>query len=124
MNVGPTSRGNFDKRADNALNVFADWMDLNGRSIYGCTKAEPEFVAPTGTILTQSEDEKRLYIHLIDYPYSALKMGNMAGKIKYAQLLHDGSEVQIREKADGSVSFLTPGIKPDQVVTVIEVFLK
>ena len=51
-------------------------------------------------------------------------MVDMAGKVEYAQLLHDGSEVQIREKADGSVSFLTPSIKPDQTITVIEVFLK
>ena len=123
MNVGPTSRGNFDKRADKALEVFADWMDGNSRSIYGCTKAEPEFIAPQGTILTQSEDGQKLYIHLVDYPFSALEMEMPAGKIDYAQLLHDGSEVAIREK-DGIVTFLTPGIKPEQTITVIEVFLK
>ena len=77
-----------------------------------------------GTVLTQSEDGSRLYIHLIDYPYSALKMGNMAGKIDYVQFLHDASEIQYREKADGSVSFLIPGIKPNQLISVIEVFLK
>ncbi len=124
MNVGPTSRGNFDKRADKALEVFAQWMDANSRSIYGCTKAEPEFIAPEGTILTQSEDGERLYIHLVDYPFSALKMADMAGKIEYAQLLHDGSEIAIREKKDNSVTFLTPGIKPEQTISVIEVFLK
>ena len=124
MNVGPTSRGYFDKRADNALGVFADWMKYNSRSIYGCTKAEPEFEAPVGTSLTQSEDGKRLYIHLIDYPFAEMKMKNRAGKIAYTQFLHDGSELKIRENKDGSVNFIIPGIKPDQTVSVVEVFLK
>ncbi|MBR5586431.1 MAG: alpha-L-fucosidase [Clostridia bacterium] len=124
MNVGPTGRGNFDKRADNALNVFAEWMKYNKRSIYGCTKAEPEFEAPVGTLLTQSNDGKRLYIHLIDYPYSELKMKDMAGKVAYVQFLHDASELGFREKNDGSVNFIIPGIKPDQTVSVVEVFLK
>ena len=124
MNVGPTGRGCFDHRADAALDVYTKWMRYNSRSIYGCTKAEPEFVAPAGTVLTQSEDGSRLYIHLIDYPYSELKMGNMAGKIDYAQFLHDASEIRYRENADETVNFLIPGIKPDQEISVVEVFLK
>lgn len=123
MNVGPTSRGYFDKRADKALSVYAEWMKYNGRSITGCTKAEPEFTAPTGTLLTQSEDGKRLYIHLVDYPFSEMMMANMAGKIKYAQFLHDGSEIRFRKNDDNSVNFIIPGIKPDQTISVVEVFL-
>lgn len=58
MNVGPTSRGYFDARAEAALKVYADWMKYNSRSIYGCTMAEPEYLAcvPTDCRLTQSED--------------------------------------------------------------------
>ena len=124
MNVGPTARGCFDHRADAALDVFAKWMKFNGRSVYGCTKAEPEFEAPVGTVLTQSADGSRLYIHLLEYPFSELKMKNMAGKVDYAQLLHDASEIRFREKPDGSVNFLVPGIQPNQTVTTIELFLK
>jgi len=124
MNVGPTARGTFDKRADKALEVYAEWMRLNSRSIYGCTKAEPEFEAPYGTRLTQSEDGSRLYIHMVDYPYAEMPMKDMADKIDYAQLLHDASEIQYRKNADNSVNFLIPGIQPDQTVSVVEVFLK
>lgn len=124
MNVGPTARGCFDDRADDALAVYAKWMRLNGRSIYGCTKAEPEFEVPVGTVLTQSVDGSRLYIHLLEYPFSEMKMGNMAGKIDYAQFLHDASEIRYRENADGTVNFIIPGIKPKQEISVIEVFLK
>ena len=48
--------------------------------------AEPCFKAPMGSLLTQSEDEKRLYIHLIDYPYAELFMENIADKIDYSRV--------------------------------------
>lgn len=129
MNVGPTARGCFDHRADSALEAYAKWMKYNSRSIYGCTMAEPEFTAPNGCRLTQSEDGKRLYIHLIEYPYQTLQMPCLAGKIEYAQFLHDASEVKYHESAklvgdSMSNTFILPTVKPDTLVPVIEVFLK
>lgn len=124
MNVGPTGRGCFDDRADAALDVFAHWMKFNNRSVYGCTKAEPEFEAPVGTVMTQSIDGSRLYIHLLEYPFSELKMKNVAGKVDYAQFLHDASEIRFRENEDGSINFRVPGIRPNQTVSVVELFLK
>ncbi len=129
MNVGPTARGYFDRRADKALEVFEQWMKYNSRSIYGCTMAEPEFVTPNGCRLTQSVDGKRLYIHLLEYPYQTLYMPCLNGKVEYAQFLHDGSEVKFNP-ADGFVCskmddiFLLPTVKPDTLIPVIEVFLK
>ena len=124
MNVGPTSRGNFDKRADRALKVFEEWINDNGRSIYGCTKPEPEFTSPAGILLTQSSDGKRLYMHLVEYPYSEIKMENLASVIDYAQFLGDGSEIRYRINDDNSVNFIIPNIKPDETISVIEIFLK
>ena len=138
MNVGPTARGYFDKNAVEALETYAEWMKYNSRSIYDCTMAEPEFVAPRGCRLTQSNDGKRLYIHLMEYPVNHLKMENLSGRIEYAQFLHDGSEITYYEddgkRIEGDstmvyadkekmVVFNIPG-RPDQIVPVIEVFLK
>ena len=135
LNVGPTARGCFDDRATFALEAIGNWMKYNSRSIYGCTMAEPEFVAPRGTRLTQSEDGKRLYVHLFEYPFQFLELRGFAGKVEYAQFLHDGSEVLMREGDAGHFSlattkgddmlFLTlPTIKPNVTVPVIELFLK
>ncbi|MBQ9920811.1 MAG: alpha-L-fucosidase, partial [Clostridia bacterium] len=124
MNVGPTARGVFDHRADAALEVYGEWMKYNSRSIYGCTMAQPCFKAPMGSLLTQSQDGKRLYIHLIDYPYAELVMDGIADYADYAQFLHDGSEIRFRKNANGSVNFVIPGIKPKMLNPVIEVFLK
>lgn len=136
MNVGPTSRGYLDYRAEAALAVYADWMKYNSRSIYGCTMAEPEFQAPQDCRLTQSADGKRIYVHLFAYPFAHLKLKGFAGKIKYAQFLHDGSEVLFtegkidhfsagaeKEDAD-TVIFYLPDVKPHCLVPVIEIFLK
>lgn len=124
MNVGPTSRGYLDDRACDALSEYAKWMRVCSRSIYGCTMAEPEFTAPYGTRLTQTEGGKRLYIHLQEYPFGAFKFANLAGKIEYAQFLSDGSEVLYSEGEDGFVKFNLPAVAPRTISPVIEVFLK
>ncbi len=134
MNVGPTSRGYLDYRAEKALDTYAEWMKYNSRSIYDCTMAEPEFAAPRGCRLTQSNDGKRLYIHLMEYPYAFLELPGFAGKVDYAQFLHDGSEILMREGDPGHFSagqstgddllvLTLPVTKPNVVVPVIELFL-
>ena len=135
MNVGPTARGYLDYRAEAALKVYADWMKYNSRSIYGCTMAEPEFTAPADCRYTQSEDGKRLYVHLFAYPFKALELKGLAGKVEYAQFLHDGSELLYTEENidrpfagdvsdEGRLTITLPVVKPDVIVPVIELFLK
>lgn len=125
MNVGPCSRGYIDHRAINALNTYGEWMKYNSRSVYGCTMAEPEFTAPQGTVITQSQDEKRLYIHLQNYPFGRLFMDNLADKIYYAQFLSDGSEIKYeRVKDSNSIMFTLPVIPPKGISPVIEIILK
>ncbi len=137
MNVGPTARGYLDHRADAALQVYADWMKYNARSIYNCTMAEPELLAslPADCRFTQSEDGKRLYVHLFAYPFAHLQLPGLADKVDYAQFLHDGSELKMTKggvnhfsdgaaKAEGLLVIELPPVKPNVVVPVIELFLK
>ena len=132
MNVGPTSRGRFDKRAVRALEAYGEWMEANSRSMYGCTLAEPEFKAPRGTALTQSEDGKRLYVHFLEYPFATFDMPELLGRVKYAQFLSDGSEVLYKEKTlknhdtgetYTTLAFTLPVIPPDEITPVIEIVL-
>ncbi len=137
MNVGPTARGYFDARAEAALKVYADWMRLHARSIYGCTMAEPAFLAalPPDCRMTQSEDGSRLYLHLFAYPFAFLPLRGLAGKVDYAQFLGDGSEVERSEgrmdhfgdgllEDDDLLVLKLPAVRPDTLVPVIELFLK
>ncbi len=137
MNVGPTSRGYLDHRAQASLAVYADWMKYNSRSIYGCTMADPDLLAlcPNGCKFTQSEDGSRLYIHLFEYPFEFLELAGFAGKVDYAQFLHDGSELRYEENnishfsegrthSDNLLVLKLPVVKPNVLVPVIELFLK
>lgn len=123
MNVGPTARGYLDHRAEAALKVYADWMKYNSRSIYGCTMANPEFKTPNGCRLTESDDGKKLYIHLFDYPFQNLAIEGCKDKIEYIQFLHDSSELKFEYK-DDITNITLPVIKPNTVIPVIEIFLK
>jgi alpha-L-fucosidase len=134
LNVGPTARGTFDHRADEALAGMGEWMKFNDRSIYGCTQAPAEFEAPDHTLLTYNQETNRLYIHLLDYPITNFRLPGYQGKVKYAQFLHDASEINITapygHHMQGSVAtendlnLRLPVNKPNVEIPVIEVFLK
>ncbi|UOY04917.1 alpha-L-fucosidase [Muricauda sp. SCSIO 64092] len=132
LNVGPTARGVFDQRAQNSLNNMGDWMKFNSRSIYGCTQAPNEFKAPPNTLLTYNRKTNRLYVHLLDYPLQNFVMKGMKDKIKYAQFLHDASEIKISKPyghafdfkmGANDVNLSLPVIKPDMEIPVIELIL-
>jgi len=121
LNVGPTGRGQFDPRALETLAGIGKWMKLHSRSIYGATQSK--LPAPKDCRLTQNGD--RLYVHVLAWPFKHLHMEGMAGKVKYAQMLNDASEIRMRESGDSGVLTLNlPIQKPDVTVPVIELFLK
>ena len=134
LNVGPTGRGTFDPRADKALEGMGEWMKLHNRSIYECTQAPEEFEVPEHSILTYNPKTKRLYIHLLDYPITNFRLPGYKGKVKYAQFLHDASEIRITapygHHMQGSIAteddlnLRLPLIKPDVEIPVIELILE
>lgn len=133
LNVGPTARGTFDQRADKALAEMGEWMKYNDRSIYGCTQAPDEFVAPDNTLLTYNPSTNRLYVHLLDYPMKNFLMRGFGNKIKYAQFLHDASEIEIgkpyghwiqQEAGTNDINLILPTTKPNVTIPVIEIYLK
>ena len=127
LNVGPTARGTFDDRAQASLKAMGDWMRGNGRSVYGCTEAPAGVVAPPNTVLTYNPAANRLYVHLLAYPLDRIVLPGLAAKVKYAQFLHDASELRMSEgRGDeaGSLVVSLPVRKPPVEIPVLEVFLK
>ncbi|HSV75306.1 MAG TPA: alpha-L-fucosidase [Chthonomonadales bacterium] len=134
LNVGPTGRGEFDQRALDRLSGMGEWMKRHSRSIYGCTQAPQEFVAPRDCRLTYSPEKNRLYVHVFAWPFVQLHMEGIRGRVAYAQLLNDASEVRMTDlpshqasmegKPADIVTFTLPVQKPPVTVPVIELFLK
>ena len=79
------------------LKAMGEWMKYNSRAIYGCTQAPESFEVPANSLLTYNPETNRLYIHLLDYPLQNFTLKGYKGKVKYAQFLHDASEIQITE---------------------------
>ncbi len=133
LNVGPTARGTIDYRAQAALGKMGEWMRYNSRSIYGCTQAPEEFEAPEHTLLTWNPETNRLYIHLLDYPITNFRLPGMRGKVRYAQFLHDASELRITAPyghhrqgdiaTEDDLNLRLPVNKPNVEIPVIELIL-
>jgi alpha-L-fucosidase len=137
LNVGPTGRGEFDSRALDRLAGMGEWMKRHSRSIYGCTQAPDEFKAPQDCRYTYNPTTKRLYLHIFAWPFRHIHLENMAGKVEYAQLLNDASEVKmttsVPEESYGAgvenrektlLTLELPVKKPGVTVPVVELFLK
>jgi alpha-L-fucosidase len=134
MNVGPTARGTFDQRALERLAAFGQWMKVNSASIYGCTQAPDAIKAPASTLLTYNPRARKLYVHLLTWPMGEMVMEGMAGKVQYAQLLHDASEVRMSTRKDttwinedsksGDLVLRLPVLKPNVEIPVVELQLK
>lgn len=107
---------------------MGEWMKFNNRSIYQCTQAPPGFEAPDNTLLTYNPETRRLYVHLLEYPLNQIRLPGYKGKVKYAQFLHDASELQFGGPRGGTEGaddlFLRlPVIKPGVEIPVIELML-
>lgn len=132
LNVGPTARGYLDYRSENALKSMGDWMKYNSPSIYGCTQAPEEYKLPANCLYTYNPTTKRLYLHLINYPIGKITLPEMLGKVKYAQFLHDASEIKFisksshqpdSEKVAGELVLALPVDKPNVEIAVIELIM-
>jgi len=134
LNVGPNARGAFEPRAIDRLRGIGEWMRLHSRSIYGCTASD---VAPPPDC-RYTQNGNRLYLHLFAWPFRHVHLDGLAGRVEYAQLLNDASEIKLQvvdphQQAQnttmgglpaGTLTLELP-IKPPQVVVpVIELFLK
>jgi alpha-L-fucosidase len=134
LNVGPTARGEFEPRAVGTLDAIGRWMDQHARSVYGAGPAT--YVPPPDTRYTQRGD--RLYLHLFAWPFRHVHLPGLAGRVQFAQFLHDGSEVPAEvidpgtQAQNTTMSGLGPDVltltlpvrQPDVAVPVVELFLE
>jgi alpha-L-fucosidase len=106
---------------------MGEWLKLNDRSVYGCTEAPAGFNAPPNTLLTWNPATSRLYVHLLVYPLDRISLAGMAGKVRYAQFLHDASEIRFNPgsgEGAGNLSLVLPVRKPPVEIPVLEIYLK
>jgi alpha-L-fucosidase len=133
LNVGPTGRGLIDPRAERTFRAIGEWMRLHARAVYGCGPGE--FTAPPDCRYTRRGD--RLYLHLFAWPFGHVQLPGLGGRVRYAQFLHDASEIVVESIDEGQAPDTTlmsgppPGTltlrlpvrRPEVAVPVVELFL-
>lgn len=133
FNIGPTGRGDFDPVSAQTLAGLGEWTRVHGRSIYDAGPSE--FTAPNDCRYTQRGD--RLYLHLFAWPFEHVHLPGLAGRVQYAQLLNDASEVAFSEsdpdalaqntsmggQPPGTLTLSLPVRQPAVAVPVVELFL-
>jgi len=93
-----------------------------------------EFKKPDNCLLTYNPETKRLYVHVLEWPFKTIYLPGLADKVAYAQILNDGSELKLKTKKgawlddvksdDNGLTITIPVTKPDVEIPVIELFLK
>jgi len=133
LNVGPTGRGEFDPRALATLAEIGRWFRLHERSVRGAGPSD--LTPPPDCRYTQRDD--RLYLHLFSWPMQHVHLPGLGGRVKYAQLLNDASEIhrvandpdqtaqntQMGGLPADTLTLELPIQRPDVTVPVIELFL-
>lgn len=130
LNVGPDARGRIPRQSLDILSEVGDWMAQNGDSIYGCGQAE--LPKPEWGRYTQKGNT--LYAHIFEESIGPINLPGLAGRVKRARLLADGSELPLSRpwnaalfESDAFVNFSRPEHfsypLPDKRGTVVELEL-
>ncbi|HUU43263.1 MAG TPA: alpha-L-fucosidase, partial [Planctomycetota bacterium] len=125
LNVGPTAKGEIPPESVRVLEAVGDWMSANADGIYGC--GATDLPKPDWGRFTKKPGT--LYAHVFDKPMGPIALAGLAGKVKRARLVADGSEVSIQTpwmvRHNTADAFLNlPGVKlPDAIDTVIRLEL-
>lgn len=134
LNVGPTARGEVAESDAAIFEAVGRWMRHHEASIRGAGPSQ--WTPPSGVVYTQRGS--RLYAHLFDWPFGMLHLPGLAGRVEFARLLNDGSEVGFREipsdqqafnlvpagPAPGTLTLTLPVRRPEVAVPVIELTLR
>ena len=125
LNVGPTARGEIPTECVEILEKVGEWMRRNGKSIYACGRSE--FSKPDWGRYTQQG--KRLYAHIYERGIGPVNLQGLAGKIRKARLLADGSEIKLEHSwvtteysSDAFIDVPTSRL-PDELDSVVELEL-
>ncbi len=134
LNVGPNARGEITPRDRESLQAIGEWLRLHGDAIYAAGPST--FTPPNGALYTQRGN--KLYVHVTTWPFGMLHLPDLAGKVAFARLLNDGSEVISTEipadqvafnlvpasPAPGTLTLTLPTRRPDVALPIIELTLR
>ncbi len=119
LNIGPDGYGRFPAESIRRLADIGVWTKVNGEAIYGAS-ASP-FNRPAWGRYTKKEAV--IYAHVFDWPQDGKLVVNSDINIKKASLLIDLKSKLRVENIDGKLTIILPENAPDDIATVIKIYL-
>ena len=109
--LSPTGKSNqnFER-----LRAVGEWLSVNGDSIYGTTYGPVQAVPAMRT----TAKSNRIFIHVFDWPGSALEVGDVKVKVLSARLLATGQRLNVTQ-TDDKLKIDLPKNAPDPNVSTI-----
>jgi len=114
LNVGPQPDGMIQPEFQERLRAIGDWLAVNGESIYGTTYGPIQGAVPLRT----TAKAERVYVHVFDWPWSALELTGLEPKVISAHLLANGQPLKYRQSEKG-LQIDLPAQAPDPNASVI-----
>ena len=116
LNVGPQPDGVIQPEFQDRLRAIGEWLSVNGESIYETTYGPVQGMASLRT----TAKNKKVFIHVFDWPSSALDIDGLQAKVISAHLLTTGQALKFRQTV-AKLQIDLPAHAPDPNVSTIAV---
>jgi alpha-L-fucosidase len=116
LNVGPQPDGVIQPEFQDRLRAIGEWLSVNGESIYETTYGPVQGMASVRT----TAKNKKVFIHVFDWPSSALDVDGLQAKVISAHLLTTGQGLKFRQ-TEAKLKIDLPAHAPDPNVSTIAV---
>jgi alpha-L-fucosidase len=116
LNVGPQPDGVIQPEFQERLHAIGEWLAVNGESIYGTTYGPVQGLASVRT----TAKNKKIFVHVFDWPSSALEIGGLEAKAVSAHWLATGQPLKFHQ-TEAKLEIDLPAQAPDPNVSTIAV---
>ncbi|MDO6597925.1 alpha-L-fucosidase [Oceanihabitans sp. 2_MG-2023] len=131
LNVGPNSKGVIPEASQLRLKIMGEWLQKNGKAIYGTIAGPYPYELNWGAITQRIEaGVTTLYLNVVDWPKDGnFELYGLNNSIEKASLLANGNVLSHNSEfnlAAGTniLSIKVPKTAPDPYVSVIALQLK
>jgi alpha-L-fucosidase len=114
LNVGPQPDGVIQPEFQERLHTIGDWLRVNGDSIYGTTYGPIQ----GQTAFRTTAKDRTVFLHVFDWPGSALTVTGVDPKVISSRLLSTGQPLKFQQ-SQGKLQIDLPSQPPDPNVSVI-----